>query len=89
MAVSIAASVDIYPAPRLDTVGLPADTVATARENLSQQEFDSRKREIMGSHPGAVLIQEVEATLPQNANPYSGKMAVFEFEDIFLRHPAL
>lgn len=85
MAVSITASVDIYPAPRLDTVGLPPDMIAVARENLSQQEFNSRKREIQGSHPGAVLIQEAEAALPQNANPYSGKMAVFEFEDIFFR----
>jgi hypothetical protein len=85
MAVSIAASVDVYPAPQLDTVGLPSGMVATIRENLSQQEFDSRKRELLSSHPGTVLIQEVEVSLPQSNNPNSGKMAVFEYEDIFFR----
>lgn len=85
MAVSVAVAVDVYPAPQLDTTGVPASMVAIARENLSHQEFGARMREITSAHPGAILIQEDEFSLPQKDNPYMGKMAVFEYEDVFLR----
>ena len=85
MAVSVAVTVDIYPAPPLDTVGLPSEMVAVARENLSQQEFESRRRGIMSSHSGAVLVQEGELSLPQSVHPHPGKLAVFEYEDTFSR----
>ena len=89
MAVSVAVTVDIYPAPKLDTVGLPAGMVAAARDNLSQQAFESHRREIMSSHPGTVLIQEGEVSLPQSNNPYGGRMAVIEYEDVFFRQRQL
>lgn len=85
MAVSVAADVDVYPAPHLVTAGLPSEMVAAARENLSQQEFESRRRGIMSSHPDAVLVQERELSLPQSNNPFTGRMAVFEYEDVFSR----
>jgi hypothetical protein len=85
LAVSVVVTVDIYPAPQLDTTGVPASMIATARENLSHQEFSTHMREIMSSHPGAALIQQDEFTLPQKSNPYLGNMAVFEYEDVFFR----
>jgi len=85
MAVSVVVTVDVYPAPLLDTAGVPASMVATARENLSHQEFGAGMREIMGLHPGTVMIQEDEFSLPQKNNPSVGKMAVFEYEDVFFR----
>jgi len=85
LAVSVSVAVDIYPAPHFDTAGLPPEMVAAARENLSQREFEFRRRETMSSHPGTVLIQEGEVSLPQKDNPYLGRMAVFEYEDMFAR----
>lgn len=85
VALTVSAVIDINPAPSLDTTGLPAGMAALARENLTHQEYGASMREIMGSHPGAQLIQEGEYTLPQRANPFPGKMAVFEYEDVFLR----
>jgi len=89
MAVSVAVDIDLYPAPHLDTVGLPSAMVGIARENLSQQEFESRRREAMSSRPDAVLVQEREITLPQSNNPFAGKMALFEYEDVFSRQRQL
>ena len=83
MSVTIAAAVDVYPLQHLDTAGLPPEMAAVARENLSQQTFDARKREFMGSRPGSVLVQEGDVSLPQNDNPFPGKMAVFEYTDVF------
>jgi len=79
----IAATVYVYPAPPLVSIGSPPEVVATARANLCQREFESRKQEILQSHPGAKLIEERAVSVVRAGGTHSGRMAAFEYEDIF------
>jgi hypothetical protein len=89
MAGSVAATVYVYPAPSLVSIGSPPDVVAAARENLSKNEFEARKREILNFRPGAILVKEMDVSLQQGNTLYSGKMATFEYMEVFggLRQP--
>jgi hypothetical protein len=89
MAVSIIATIDAYPSPHLDAAEMPAEMVVLAQDNLSQQEFEVRRREILNAHPGAVVVQEGDTTLPQHNTPFMGRMAVIEYEDVFDRQRQL
>lgn len=80
---AVAATVYVYPAPSLVSIGSPPEVVASARARLSQNEFETRKQEILHVHPGARLIQEREVSMPWGSMTYSGRMATFEFEDFF------
>jgi len=80
---AITATVYVYPAPSLISIGSPADVVASARATLTQGEFDKREREIFQAHPDAEKINESVVSLQQSGKSYSGKMASFEFEDFF------
>lgn len=80
---AIAATVYVYPAPSSVSTGSPPGTIPNTRARLSQNEFNTRKQEILDSHSGARLIQEKGIRLLQGAKTYSGMMATFEFEDIF------
>jgi hypothetical protein len=78
----IAATVYVYPAPSLVSVGSPAGVVASARATLCSREFEARKREVAYAHPGARLISERDAVSSDGLS-MPGKMASFEFEDRF------
>lgn len=80
---SVVATVYIYPAPALVTIGSPADVVATARDRLCRNEFGRRKRELVAFHPQARLLEECDARAPESLPPVPGRMAVYEFEEPF------
>ena len=52
----IAATVYVYPAPSLVSIGSPPEVVETAHARLAKNEFEARKREILQSHPWSRLI---------------------------------
>jgi hypothetical protein len=79
----IAATVYVYPSPPLVSIGSPNDVVASARATLCKNEFEARKREIVVAHPGAKLVRESDAPLPQGGPPNPGKMAAFDYEEVF------
>lgn len=79
----VTATVYVYPAPRVTSIGSPAHVVTLARRMAAQREFDIRKREILDSHTNTRVIQEDDALLPQGGSTYQGRKARFEFEDTF------
>ena len=82
-ATEIVATVYIYPAPSLISIGSPPDVVASARTTLCNGEFERRKKEIVASHPGAMLISEGDVPTPQPGPTIPGKIASYEYEDAF------
>jgi hypothetical protein len=80
---AVAATVYVYPAPPLVSIGSPQEVVATARANLCQREFETRKQEVLQSHAGAKLVEERAISLVQAGETRSGRMAAFEYEDVF------
>jgi len=80
---AIAATVYVYPATRIISILSPADVVALTRALAANQEFETRKQEILRSHPGARLIAERNVPPPLDSIPLLGRMATFEFEDVF------
>ena len=79
----IVATVYVYPAPSLVSIGSPSEAVASARTTLCDSEFERRKREIISTHPGANLIAQQDVASPQGSEAVPGKMAAYEFEDVF------
>jgi hypothetical protein len=79
----IAATVYVYPAPSLVSIGSPPDVVAGARAHLTEGEFERRKQEIHHAHPDAVLIGQRDIVQIESGQSYPGKMALFEFEQVF------
>lgn len=79
----IASTVYIYPAPSLVSVGSPPDVVAGARAHLTEGEFERRKQEIQGAHPAATLIEQHDIIRTESGQSYPGKLAIFEYEDVF------
>jgi hypothetical protein len=80
---TVAATVYVYPAPSLIFIGSPPHVVAAARDLSAQNEFDARKREVMHFRPGVILIQERKVSLQQGTATYLGRMATFEYEEVF------
>lgn len=80
----IIATVYVYPAPPLVSIGSPAETVASARAFLAKNEFEARKREIMQPRPGARLIEDTEISIPIGGTLRAGRMATFEYHEQFL-----
>jgi hypothetical protein len=79
----VIATVYVYPAPPLVSIGSPADVIAAARVQLCQDEFARRKAEIAHAHPDAVLLGEQDFTLPRKNGPFPGKKASYEFDYLF------
>lgn len=77
------ATVYIYPAPSLVSIGSPPDVVASARETLCRNEFEHRKREVFNAHPGARLIREEGIAPPHPGTSTAGRRAVFEYDASF------
>lgn len=80
----IIATVYVYPAPPLVSIGSPPETVASARAYLSNQEFEARKREALQPRPGARLIEDTEISIPVGGTVRTGRMATFEYDENFL-----
>jgi hypothetical protein len=68
----IAATVYVYPAPPVVSVGSP-DSVIAARSTSIEQEFKMRQREIMGAHPDAKMLNEGNAKLQQGSESCAGR----------------
>ena len=79
----IAATVYVYPAPSLVSIGSPSQTVTSARSFLAKNEFEARKREITQPRPGARLIEDTEISIPIGGTVRVGRMATFEYEEKF------
>lgn len=83
----IIATVYVYPAPSLVSIGSPTETVASARTFLTNNEFEARKREIMQPRPGARLIEDTEISIPIGGTLRTGRMATFEYHEQFFGQP--
>lgn len=79
----IIATVFVYPAPSLVSIGSPTETVASARTFLAKNEFETRKREILQPRPGAQLIEDTEISIPIDGTVRIGRIATFEYEEKF------
>ncbi|MCC6140819.1 MAG: hypothetical protein IT389_09430 [Nitrospira sp.] len=80
----IIATVYVYPAPPLVSIGSPPETVASVRTHLSKQEFETRKREVLQPRPGARLIEDTDISIPVGGIVRTGRMATFEYDEHFL-----
>jgi hypothetical protein len=78
----VAATVYVYPAPSLVSVGSPPEVVETAHTRLAKNEFEARKQEILQSHPGSRLIEESDVLISHGAAKV-GKKATFEYNGLF------
>ena len=79
----IAATVYVYPAPHVASIGSTAEVIAGARARLAEDEFQRRINEIIHAHPGAVPIHQRDVSRSANGKSYPGKCVVFEYEDVF------
>src|SRR5258708_28298148 len=79
----IAATVYVYPAPSLVSIGSPPNVVAGARARLTEGELERRKLEIQQTHPGATLIRQRDTARTESGRSYPGKVAIFEYDDVF------
>jgi hypothetical protein len=79
----VIATVYIYPAPPLTSVGSPDYVVAGARAHLLKDEFERREQEIRLSHSDASLLNEAPASLKQGGTAYPGWVADFSYMQQF------
>jgi hypothetical protein len=79
----IAATVYVYPAPSLVSIGSPQNVIAGAQAHLAEGEFENRKREVEHAHLNAVVIEQRDTMRTQGNRSYPGKLAVYEYEDLF------
>ena len=79
----IAATVYVYPAPSLFSIGSLTNTVASARAILTKREFEARKQEILHAHPGGKLTEDTEISIPIGGATRVGRIATFEYEQNF------
>lgn len=79
----IAATVYLYPSPSLTSIGSPPEVVAGARAYLTEAEFEHGKQEIQQAHPGAALVEQRDISQIESGQTYAGKLAVFEYDEVF------
>ncbi|MGI8785855.1 MAG: hypothetical protein ACR2L2_19645 [Acidobacteriota bacterium] len=79
----MAATVYVYPAPSLVSIGSSPEVVASARARLTENEFEHRKQEILHAHPGGRLVEQRDTVRVETGQSYSGKLAIFEYEGVF------
>src|SRR5437867_1040293 len=72
-----------WPVLFLVSIGSPPDVIAGARAHLTEGEFERRKQELQRAHPEATLIEQRETVRTESGQSYPGKLAVFEYEDVF------
>lgn len=79
--MAIVATIYIYPAPPLTSIGSPQNVIDDARSNLCNREFQSRKKEIADFHRGAQPIEETTVARPDMGPWIPGKLARYEFDE--------
>jgi hypothetical protein len=79
----VAATVYVYPAPSLMSIGSSPDVIAGARSRLAEREFERRKQEIRQVHPGATFIEQHDTVCTEGGQSYAGKVATYEYEELF------
>lgn len=79
----ISATVYVYPAPRLISVGSPPSVVDDARTQLFHGHLEVLKREVMRAHPDARLLSEENFTLSQEGQKHNGRKVTFELAYTF------
>jgi hypothetical protein len=79
----IAATVHVYPGPSLTSPGSASETAAAAQARRTEAEFERCKQEVDRGHPGARVIEQRDVALTERGRSHAGKVAVFEFEDLF------
>jgi len=76
----VEATVYVYPAPPLVSVGSPDSVVEDTRRTLARQEFESCKAAIASHHADAVLLDEGEFDLSPDKFVHQGWRAAYRFE---------
>jgi len=75
----ISATVYIYPAPRVVSIGSPANVIESAKSNVVASHFRALKREILANHPQAKLVSEERVSLPSLRRMLKGEKTEFQF----------
>lgn len=75
---AVAASVFVYPAPSVASLGSPAGVAEGARAALCGQQFEGARADVARSLPDARLVVEEEVAAPHGEPLAFGRMAVFE-----------
>jgi len=76
-------TVYVYPAPKLTSIGSPADVVETVRRKLTDNHFQGVKAEIMRSHPQASLLSERQTAMQFQGQSLYGRSARFKSRERF------
>lgn len=79
---TITATVYVYPAPKVVSIGSPPNVIATAQDIAAKNHFEGCKQGILQLHPGAKLIEESDVSLVQAGKTQLGRMAIFQYEDV-------
>lgn len=83
MPKAVAATIYVYPSPSIVSIGSPVNVVESARATMCENEYEARKREIIGAHPGAKLLSEDVLASPNRGVIGAGKTATYEYEEVF------
>lgn len=76
---TIVATVYVYPAPPLTSIGSPPEVIQSARIRLCTAEFERRKQEIAETYRDIRLMSEGDAARPQPGLAVIGKVADYEY----------
>lgn len=79
----ISATVYIYPAPGIISIGSPPDVIEGARKHLFRNHFDVVKNDIMACHIDAKLISDNDCTITMGKHYRNGRKATFELAYTF------
>ena len=79
--VRITATVYSFPSPKLISLGSPSEVSHSAREQLTANNFNEIKQEIMRVHPDAVELQSKDI---EGAESTIGKFAEYKFTESFM-----
>jgi len=80
---AMAATIYVYPAPSLTSIGSPQNVIDEARDHLCNEAWEGIKSEIQHAHPDAKLIEQGQLPSPSPTFTNPGHRAVFAFTDIF------
>ena len=79
----VAATIYVYPAPRLRSFGSPQNVVDAARNTLFQNTYQKAKNEIIQYHPGAKVLSETPSQPPNQSAQTTGIHAQFSYMEDF------
>ena len=80
----VAITVYVYPAPKLVSIGSPADVVATARKHLTDRHFELVKQDILNRTPSASLVSDRETAMVFRGEPLYGRSARFRLRRVVI-----